>query len=168
MKLTTEDVRTIKYEKRLGYLFAAFLLALGGIANLYYLVTNENTEINTLLLMDLLVVGLCVLVPYAMNYKYSRDIKLGIKTIKTVVVLSKEESIDYEAGSGTLYIPVLGALFPKIWGQEMKQVVKYMLNIADYKYGVTKEIYDGVSEGDEIEMHYTACSEMFLGFKEKS
>jgi len=168
MKLSTEDVKTIKYEKRLGYVFSAALLVLGGIANLYYLITNENKEINTLLLMDLMVVGLCVLIPYAINYKYSRDVKLGTKTIKTVVVQTKEESIDYEAGSGNLYIPVLGALFPKVWGQEMRQVTKYSLNIDDYKYDVTKDIYDGVSEGDEIEMHYTTYSDIFLGLKVKN
>ena len=168
MKLATEDVKTIKYEKRLGYLFALFLFALGGIANLFYLVTTEKRDMSSLMLVNLLIVGLCVAIPYAMNYKYCKDIKLGSKIVKFGVVQKKEESVSYEAGSGNLYIPILGDLFPKAWGQQMKANKKYGLYIDDYKYDVCREIYDGVSEGDEIEMHYTAYSEMFLGFNTKN
>ncbi len=168
MKVTTEDVKTIKYEKRLGYLFALFLLALGGIANLFYLATTEKPDLNSLMLVNLLIVGLCVAIPYAMNYKYNRDIKLGSKIVKFGIVQKKEESVSYEAGSGNLYIPILGDLFPKAWSQQMKANKKYGFYIDDYKYDVSREIYDDVAEGEEVEMHYTAYSEMFLRFKVKN
>lgn len=47
--------------------------------------------------------------------------------MKYGIVKEKEYMLDYEPGSGSLYIPILGDLFPKLFGPEMNAVDKWFL-----------------------------------------
>lgn len=74
--------------------------------------------------------------------------------MKTGVIQKKEYKVDFETGSGSLYIPVLGDLFPNLWGQKMNPVDKWILTIDNIIYTVDKDFYDSVSEGDKVEIYY--------------
>ena len=74
--------------------------------------------------------------------------------MRTGVIQKKEYKVDFEAGSGSLYIPVLGDLFPNLWGQKMNPVDKWILVIDNTTYPVDKEFYDRVSECDSVEIYY--------------
>lgn len=74
--------------------------------------------------------------------------------MKTGVIQKKEYKVDFEVGSGSLYIPVLGDLFPNLWGQKMNPVDKWILVIDNTTYVVDKDFYDSVAEGDRIGIYY--------------
>ena len=54
---------------------------------------------------------------------------------------------DYEAGSGSLYIPILGDLFPKLWGQKMKEIKKYKVILNGTTQQIEKDLFESVNEG---------------------
>lgn len=74
--------------------------------------------------------------------------------MKTGIVEKKEYKIDFEAGSGSLYIPILGDLFPNLWGQKMNLIDKWILVVDNTEYYVGKDIYDNITEGDSVEIDY--------------
>ena len=163
MKLTTEDRKAIKYEKRIGFVFSGMILTLGVIGNLIYLSSNENKIIYPLIFINLAVITICILIPYVANRKYNMDLKNGEKFVKIEKIQRKEKQIDYEAGSGSLYMPILGSLFPKFWGQKMKKIPKTNLIINNARYSVENELFEKVREGDDIKMYYSKYSEILLG-----
>lgn len=64
--------------------------------------------------------------------------------MKQGIIIDKEYKADYEAGSGSLHIPILGDLFPKLFSSEMKPIDRWFLIIrtdALYRYEVTKEVH---------------------------
>ena len=63
-------------------------------------------------------------------------------------VKRKETVTSYEAGSGMLYIPILGDLFPKLFNQKMRPIQKYHILTEKYRYEVRKETYEEISVGD--------------------
>ncbi len=76
--------------------------------------------------------------------------------MKTGVIQKKEYKLDFEARSGSLYIPVLGDLFPNLWGQKMNPVDRWILVIDNTTYNVDKDFYDRVSEGDCVEIDFNS------------
>lgn len=74
--------------------------------------------------------------------------------MKTGIVEKKEYKLDFEARSGSLCIPILGDLFPNLWGQKMNLVDKWILIIDNMEYYVGKDTYDNITEGDFVEIYY--------------
>lgn len=75
--------------------------------------------------------------------------------MKQGIVIDKEYKADYEAGSGSLHIPILGDLFPKLFSSEMKPINRWFLIVrtdALYRYEVTKEVYEEALVGDKVTM----------------
>ncbi|NDV83903.1 hypothetical protein [Bacteroides sp. 51] len=74
--------------------------------------------------------------------------------METGIVVEKEAITDYEAGSGSLHIPILGDLFPKLFGQRMKPVGRWFItarvNNGLYRYEVEEDLYKRLKEGDQI------------------
>ena len=170
MELTKENIKTLKYEKRIGFVFAGIILAFGLLFNLFFIATKlaksyEKDELLILIAIDLLIVGLSYLTASTMNRKINKDLREGIKIVRIEKIDKKNHIIDYEAGSGSLYIPGLGDLFPKLWGQEMRSYSKYVLTIKGIENNVEKELFDNVKEGDLIEVHDSKHSDIFLEFK---
>ena len=165
MKLTKENIKTLKYEKRIGFVFAGLIIAFGALINLFIIVSSPEKNWLLLLLIDLCIVGLSYLVAFSMNRKINRDLREGIKVVKTEKIEIKKSEIDYEVGSGALYIPILGDLFSKLWGHKMKEYSKYILIINGVGHTVEKELFDSVIEGGLIEVHNSKYSDIFFEFK---
>ena len=66
-------------------------------------------------------------------------------------VVSKKIEKSFEAGSGALYIPILGNIFPKLWGQKMNEKKKYLIFTEKYKYQVEEDDYNKLEEGDKFD-----------------
>jgi len=165
MKLTDNDIKKIRYEKRMAFIFSGLLLCFGGLFNIAYILSNKDRNWTILFLVNIFLLGLCALIVRLMNRKYNKDLNDGLK-IKKLEKLERKESItSYEAGSGTLHSPILGALFPKIWGQKMKPNQKYILVVNNYEYEVEKEIFEKVTENEFVEMLYAKHSEILLGIE---
>ena len=117
--LSGEEIRIIRREKRMGYVFASLII-----------------------IIDPLIAG--------------------IKTVITETVQKKEAIKSAEAGSGALFIPILGNLFPKLWGQEMKETTVFNLVIGSVSYNVEEEIFARVEEGSAVKMHFAPNSKVLL------
>jgi hypothetical protein len=139
---------------------------LAAFFNIFY-ITEPDFDNNwlALFLIDIGTVAMCVLVSFLINRNYILDLKSGIKEIKLGKVCEKLDITDYEAGSGSMYIPGLGDLFPKIWGQEMKAIYLMKLKVNNDEHDVEKELFDKVNEGDLIEIHYATHSQTLLGIE---
>lgn len=74
--------------------------------------------------------------------------------METGIVERKEYKVDFEAGSGSLHIPILRDLFPNLWGQKMNPIAKWILIVNNTEYSVEKNLYDNVKEGDSVEILY--------------
>ncbi len=168
MKLTDNDIKTIKNEKRMGYLFSGIILAFGFLFNLISILAFPEIELTTIALVDLLIILLCILISYFVNRKFNMDLKSGTKTIKVAQIQKKQMQTSYEAGSGALFIPILGNLFPKLWGQKMKPSDKFNLVIDAVSYEINKELYDIVNAGDSVEMNFSKHSKILLGISKKT
>ena len=159
--ITENDIKTLKYEKRIGYVFAGFILTGGALSNIVFIATNSEREWSLLLLrdwlllllIDFVIIGLSFLVAFLMNRKINKDLRAGTKMVTIGKIARKEHQIDYEAGSGSL-------------GQEMKPYSKYVLTVNGIEYNVEKELFDTVEEGDFIEAHEAKYSEVLLGLAE--
>lgn len=95
--------------------------------------------------------------------KLRSDIITGNTVAKMVgvksVVLNKE---DVEPGSGVLYIPILGDLFPKLFGQKMKRVyVSYIITENNEKYDIPNDIHGDVNS--KFTLHFGERSGYYLG-----
>ena len=66
-------------------------------------------------------------------------------------VVSKKVEKSFEAGSGAMYIPILGDLFPKLFGQEMNESNKYFIFTEEYRYEVSEEHYAAINAGDAFD-----------------
>jgi hypothetical protein len=74
--------------------------------------------------------------------------------MKAGIVQKKKYKTDYETENGSLCIPILGDLFPNLWGQKLNPVDKWILVIDNTEYCIDKESYDNISEGDMVEIGY--------------
>lgn len=164
-ELTENDRKVLKYERRIGFVFCGLVLSFGGLFNLFYFVLNKS-EVNYLMiiLIDLGIVLLAYFVCNRINLKVNRDLKDNKKELFKKRVDKKIEKKSYEAGSGTLFIPILGDLFPKLLGQKMRETRRYFIFTSDTKYEVEKEVYNYLKKDTEFYVHIAKHSETVLNF----
>jgi len=164
-ELTDKDRKVLKYEKRIGFVFSGLIICFGGLFNLLYFVLNKTGQ-NYLMvsLIDLGILLLAYFVCNRINLKVNRDLSDNIKEILKKRVDKKIEEKSYEAGSGALFIPILGNLFPKLWGQKMRETRKYYIFTSDTKYEVDKEVYDDLEKDMDFYVHFAKNSETVLNF----
>ena len=165
IELTDKDRKMLKYEKRIGFVFSGLVICFGGLYNLFYFLTN-NTGQNYLMisLIDLGILFLAFLLCNRINLKVNRDLNENMKVLLKKKVEKKIEEKSYEAGSGALYIPILGDLFPKLWGQKMRESRKFFILTNDAKYEVEKEVYVVLKKNADFYVHFAKHSETVLDF----
>lgn len=134
----------------------------GGLFNLVYVLINQAIVWTMLIPVDTGLIGLSILVSYLMNRKYNLDLKSGTKIIRLERVQQIENETSYEAGSGSMFIPILGNLFAKLWGQEMQPILKLNLIINGFRFEVEKQDFDKVKKYDIMEIHYSKHSDTLL------
>ena len=165
IELTEKDKKTLKGEKRIGYVFSGMILCFGGLFNLYYFISNK--PIQDYLIISLINLGIIIfayVVYNRLNFKVNLDLKENKKELLKKKIEEKTEEKSYEAGSGALYIPILGDLFPKLWGQKMRETRKFFIFTNDAKYEVNEDIYNELEKGSDCYMHFAKHSETILDF----
>ena len=165
MKLSSEDIKELKYEKRFGFIFPGIIIAVAALLNIPYFLTVPEPNMVYVILINTAVILLSLLVNYKMNHKLNMDLREGIKISKRAKVQDKESTTSSEAGSGMLFIPILGNLFPKLWGQKMRQKDYYSLILNNTRYEVDQNLYEAVTHGDEVNIYYAENSNSQLGIE---
>ena len=162
-KLSDSDITIIKYQMRGPKVIALLILTFGAFYSFFYFsIPDFQIPIYFFLLIDLAVALFAGLVFYLGTRKFKLDIQEDHKLVKRDRVQRKEAFISHETGSGTLYIPVLGNLFPKLFSIKMKSNNRYYLIISNTRYRVEEELYHAVNEGDFVDFHFTAVSNLRL------
>jgi len=162
MELTESDIKVMKGEKRIAYVFSGIVMAFGLLFNVVYMIMVKDRDLLTLLSADAAIILLSFLIPNRMNKKINKDIREETIQLRKAEVLGKENVTSYEAGSGTLHIPVLGNLFPKLWSQKMRETSKFYLIIERYRYEVGQELYEKVNEKEFVKMYFSQHSDILL------
>ncbi len=158
MELTEKDRKYIKYQMRMGWVFAIIILSFGGLFNLVYFATPLfDFSPDKMLWINLTILSMAGSFWVSMNRKLIADLRTG-KEVKLEKVTKKEDLSVNEAGSGNLYIPLLGDLFPSLWGQDARKVERFNFIINNTRYEVEKGLFNKVSEGDLVEMHIARAS----------
>lgn len=166
MRLTTSDKQEIKQMTRIGFVIPVMILVVAGILNLYFLVEDIFIgNLQYILFIDLGLVFICAFIFYRMNNKHYKDLNNGLKKILLSEVIAKEDKTSYEAGSGTLYIPILGSIFPKLWSQKAKPEHLLYLIIDKHRYRVDKDLYNKINNGEKVEMHYSLVGNTLLSIE---
>lgn len=160
--LSNEEIVIIRREKRMGYIFAAIILMLGLLLNLVIILSFSEENRNILIIVEPLIILISYFICRLVNSDLNKDLRAGVKTIITETVQKKEARYVGEAGSGVLYIPILGDLFPKLWGQEMRMTSVFKLVIGSVRYTVEEETYANVEEGSAVKMHFAPNSKILL------
>lgn len=161
-QLSGEEIGIIRKEKRMGYIFASLILMFGFLLNLVIIFSSVVEDKNLLIIIDPLIILLSFIVCWRVNRKFNKDLRAGIKTITTETVQKKEAIQSAEPGSGALFIPILGNLFPKLWGQEMKGTTIFNLVIGSVSYNIEEETFAIVEEGAAVKMHFAPNSKILL------
>ena len=161
--LTESDRKVLKYEKRIGYVFAGLILSFGGFFNFFYFILNKNGyNFLMIVFIDLGIIGLAYFICNRINHKVNLDLKDNQKELIKRKVENKIEEKSCEAGSGALYIPVLGDLFPKLWGQKMRTTKRYSILTNNYKYEVDIETFNELKKGTDFLIHFAKHSRTIL------
>ena len=142
--LSNEEIVIIRREKRMGYIFAAIILMLGLLLNLVIILSFSEENRNILIIVEPLIILISYYICRLVNSDLNKDHRAGVKTIITETVQKKEAKYVGEAGSGVLYIPILGDLFPKLWGLGMRMTSVFKLVIGSVRYTVEEETYANV------------------------
>jgi hypothetical protein len=161
-RLNDQDIAKLKYEKRIGYVFASIVIFAGVLLTFFAIVLSEKVDWNALIIIDVLMLFLSFLIQYFMNRKINLDLRENEKIIKIETVQLLESEPTYEAGSGNLYIPGLGDLFPKLWGQKMRKSIRKSVIFNNTRYDIDPEIFNQLKVGDSIEFHLGKYSETIL------
>lgn len=165
--LTKEEIDMLNMEKRIGFTFAFIIFTFGILGTGCYLGISKAPSIPIIIAIDSIILILTAWIPKILNKEINEDLKANTKQLLEREVEKKTEEVCCEPGSGNLYIPILGNLFPKLWGQKMRNVKLYYIEAARYRHKVDKTTYDSVKKGDAILVHFAKNSGMVLGLSKK-
>ncbi len=141
---------------------SAVLLILG-LGCVLWLLLGDSPE--KMFMMALFFVPALILTLFAVRY-FTKNIRSDIRSGNTRIRISEVKSIleekNAEAGSGSLYIPVLGSLFPNLFGERMRsQEVKYIITLENEKFEIPPETKVAVHE--PVKIYFSEKSDMYLG-----
>lgn len=160
---TQKDLKILKEELSPGIAF--FLLIFGGslMTMLYFIVGKEPYYVEYATLSATLGFILALLVFYLVNRSVIKDLKEQEVKVLVAIIVFKKIKLDYEAGSGALFISILGHLFPKQYGATMRPFTTNIFHLDNgYVLKVDKETYNAYEIGDSVNVLYSRRSEVFL------
>ena len=162
MTLNQTDRNKIKKEMIIGNIASIIIIFGVLIFDIIQFVKKDEIDFKIILIINFSVLLLSYLVNFLLNSKYRKDLKFNLKISRIEKVTEKLQRVDYEAGSGTLYIPILGDLFPKLWGQEMKKEEIQFLKVNNELIETNSSIYDSIEIGNKVEVFETQFSKIIL------
>jgi hypothetical protein len=164
IQLNESDRKFIIYQMRPGKMIAAMVFSFGGFYNIFYFaIPDFQISDIYILTVDVVIVLLSIFIWNRINRKYRQDLEEDMKVVKKGKVQKKETYTSYETGSGSLYIPVLGDLFPKLFSIKMRSTGRYYLIINNTRMRMAEDVYQKAKVGDELDLYYTAVSDTRIG-----
>lgn len=168
IELTENDRKILKYEKRIGYVFMTLIYSFGGLFNLFYfIIQKDNPNYLMISLINLGIILLGFLACRLVNKDVNKDLKENNKTILVREIKKKYSEKSYETGSGNLYIPILGDIFPKLFGQKMREGTKYFIIAGEFTHEVEKNDFLNLKEGENALIHYGRNSGTVLRYEKE-
>lgn len=165
MSILTMDTN-YKYDKlkralRPGFVFAFIIVAFTLLA---LLVGSFLQELDSTHLVLISVTGilLTAFVYWLVNKNIHNDIRTKAVDVVEGVIQSKVSNEEGIAGSGVLYIPILGDLFPSIWGAEMSTQMYYKVIINNTVYTLSEQVYNKIEEGDKVSLVFSKQAKILL------
>lgn len=157
--LTHKEVKELRYQCRMGYVFPGLLFIIGTFVTSAIYELNFNTEtkgiIGEMTVVIMFAFGLLsLLISCKMNWKYLSDLRNGEKIVETKIISKKEQKIEYEAGSGTLY-----------FGQEMKGFDSFSIVVENVRYRIDEKLFDSCAEGEKILFNYAPKSRFLVSIE---
>ena len=156
----------LKYNKlkralRPGFVFAFIIIAFTLLA---LVVGSFLGELDSPHLLIISVTGLLlsVFVYWLVNKNVHNDLKTKAVDVVEGVIQSKASKEEGIAGSGVLYIPILGDLFPSIWGAEMSTQKYYKVIINNTVYTLSEQVYNKIEEGDKVSLLFSKQAKILL------
>lgn len=162
MKTNREQMNLLRGRARQGYLLALLFILIGGLFNIYFVVTLPDKPF-ALLSVNIALLLLCMATIYLKNKNIYKNLKEKESLLYKEQIIRKEEIQDAEVGSGSLYIPFLGDLFPKRWGLPMNKFSKYKICVQSREIDVNKDTYEKLNEKELVTLCYAKHSKVFLG-----
>lgn len=155
------DIDALKLATRPGEIFGILIFAFTVLGVVTAAITQIYSPVE---LFGFLAIGVAIAfgITYIVNRSIYKDIKQHVSYIEAGVVDSKSKKLVPVAGSGALYIPVLGRLFPSLWGQKMKKVVRCDLVINNIFYEVNMDDYESIEEGDKVNLIFSSNAKVLL------
>lgn len=171
MLLNKSDIKQIKEMKKAGIvipLLIFFISCLVFIIPVLFIVLKGNYSWINYLSITISIILVCFIINWGINRKYNKDLKHGLKILEEGIVQHKEEKKSYEAGGGSLHIPILGSIFPKLFSQTPRVTVICYLIINNIRYEVEEELYDRVSENEKLNLFFARYSKIRLSIERKA
>ncbi|MBB5334314.1 hypothetical protein [Chryseobacterium koreense] len=166
MTLQKEDIANIKKEMIIGNLIS-IVIVFGVLIFDFAQVYQKSFSVENILLINGFGLLIAIFSNYLLNSKYRKDLEINEKYFVTGNVNDKISQTEYEAGSGSLYIPILGNLFPKIWGQQMKKEQIKFLKVDNELVAVKNSVYESVDINTTVKIYYSKISNTFLGIEKQ-
>ncbi len=168
IELTENDRKILKYEKRIGYVFMTLIYSFGGLFNLFYfIIQKDNPNYLMISLINFGIILLGILVCRLVNKDVDKDLKENKKTILIREIKKKYTEKSFEAGSGNLYIPILGDISPKLFGLKMREGTKYFIVAGDFTHEVNITDFLNLKKGENALIHYGTNSGTVLQFEKE-
>lgn len=146
MKLTAEDIKAVKYEKRTGYILGGSVLLSALILNAFLAAGTTGWDVVLGINAGAILAG--SLLTWVVNRKYNDDLRYGTKTVMTLPLESKRHGFRYDGGTRR---------------NPLKTFPKWFLTLGGEEYDIDEGLYNELESGDLIELHYSEFGEVFLG-----
>ena len=153
MTLNKNDIKILKKELFIGNMISTIIILSIIIFDLAKLLLND-IDLLFLIILNVLGIIFTSLFNILYNLNIRKDIKYNSKHYEIKRVDEKIRNIEYEVGSGALYIPLLSDLFPNIWGQKMNKEELLYFKIEDELIPVNNEIFDSIQINENVIIYY--------------
>lgn len=153
-KMNVNELKILKELMAPGIVFGflASIFLTGTILLMSLVNKLTNNYIVVLGVIASLILGLLIFLNF--TRKIRKDLKNKEKETVLKKVISAKVKDDYEPGSGMLYIPILGWLFPKLWGQKMKPIHRYKVQLADETIEISEQEFNLIKDKKQIKVCY--------------
>lgn len=167
MELSEYDIIIIRKEQRPSFVIFGILVLLIILCDLIVILNNTNSNLITLILLNLLGFSLSYYVLHRMNKNFNNDLSSNEKIKINKVIQKKNIEPDYEPSRHMLQSQIFSLLISIKGRKELLPSKKMFLIVDNRNIYVDESIYNSVKEGDSIELIVAKHSNTILGINKK-
>lgn len=153
--LSEEDIRSIKYQCRFGYILPLIFLIFGLVSfSMIYISKAYVFSLDMVFLSISGVLCLSLLFSYLMNRKFKADIRNNEKEVETNIIQSKKSSMDHQSNT-----------VARGEGGKLNNTEVFSIVVDNFRYVVDEEFFNNCAEGDELLLNYAPLSRHLIGIE---